>query len=69
MIFPIICPACHSDSARRTIPLSPEVESFRCGICRHEWSEPAAAVAVLGRESTPKRGRLFQQVRRLIAHP
>ena len=41
MIFPVLCPLCRSDSGRRTIPSSPEVETFRCGACHHEWSEPA----------------------------
>ena len=40
MIFPALCPLCHADSGRRVIPSSPEVETFRCGHCRHEWSEP-----------------------------
>lgn len=42
MIFPAICPTCRSDSGRRVVPTSPEVDTFRCGACRIEWSEPAA---------------------------
>ena len=45
MIFPVLCPLCHADSGVRVIPQSPEVETFRCGDCRHEWSEPAVAVS------------------------
>ena len=26
------------------IPQSPEMDTFRCGKCGHEWSEPAAPV-------------------------
>lgn len=26
------------------IPQSPEADTFRCGRCGHEWSEPAAPV-------------------------
>ena len=44
MIFPAICPACGSASGRRVLPMSPEVDTFRCGACRMEWSEPAAAI-------------------------
>jgi hypothetical protein len=47
MIFPVICPTCHSDSGRRVIPMSPEVESFPCGACHTQWSEPAPPVAVV----------------------
>jgi hypothetical protein len=46
MIFPAICPVCASDSGRRVIPESPEVETFRCGACRHSWSELAAPPVV-----------------------
>jgi hypothetical protein len=45
LTFPIICPACTSALGRRIIPQSPEVETFRCGECAHEWSEPAPPVA------------------------
>lgn len=45
MIFPVLCPLCHADSGVRVIPQSPEVESFRCGDCHHEWSEPVRAVS------------------------
>jgi transposase-like protein len=44
MIFPVICPVCQSDSGRRIIPQSPEVDTFRCGHCGQEWSEPATPV-------------------------
>jgi hypothetical protein len=44
MIFPVICPICQSDSGRRVIPDSPEVETFRCEACHHVWSEPAIEV-------------------------
>ena len=43
MIFPVLCPECHADSGVRIVPASPEVEAFRCGDCRHEWSEAARA--------------------------
>ena len=43
MIFPAICPVCRADSGRRVIPTSPEVDTFRCGDCQAEWSEPASA--------------------------
>lgn len=48
---------CQADSGRRVIPTSPEVESFQCGECRHEWSEPAVTVSVgaSGRESMSAR--------------
>ncbi len=42
MIFPAICPLCASDSGRRVIPESPEVDTFTCGACHHSWSEAAA---------------------------
>jgi hypothetical protein len=41
IVFPVICPACASDAGRRVIPESPEVETFQCGRCHHQWSEPA----------------------------
>lgn len=41
MIFPVLCPVCQADSGVRVVPESPEVETFRCGDCRHQWSEPA----------------------------
>jgi transposase-like protein len=41
IVFPAVCPACGASSGRRVIPESPEVETFRCGDCQHEWSEPA----------------------------
>ena len=44
MIFPAICPACHSDTGRMVIPESPEMDTFRCGQCGNVWSEPAAPV-------------------------
>jgi uncharacterized Zn finger protein len=44
MIFPVLCPHCSSDSGRRVIPESPEVDSFRCERCGHAWSQPAAPV-------------------------
>jgi transposase-like protein len=40
-MFPPVCPACGSANGRRVIPQSPEVETFRCGSCDHEWSAPA----------------------------
>ena len=46
MIFPVLCPVCHADSGTRLVPLSPEVETFRCGDCRHEWSEPARVASM-----------------------
>jgi hypothetical protein len=42
VIFPAICPVCHSDSGRLIIPASPEVDTYRCGACGHEWSQPAS---------------------------
>jgi hypothetical protein len=42
MLFPVICSACNSPSGRRVIPESPEVDTFRCGACAHEWSEPVS---------------------------
>lgn len=44
MIFPAICPACQSDAGRMVVPQSPETDTFRCGRCEHEWSEPAAPI-------------------------
>jgi hypothetical protein len=44
MIFPAICPVCQSDGGRLVIPQSPEVDTFRCDHCAHEWSAPAAPV-------------------------
>jgi hypothetical protein len=41
IVFPNICPACASPNARRLIPQSPEVETFHCSACGHEWSTPA----------------------------
>jgi transposase-like protein len=41
VIFPHICPACGSANGRRVIPQSPEVETFRCADCAHQWSAPA----------------------------
>ena len=46
MIFPVLCPRCQADSGARLVPESPEVETFRCGDCRHEWSEPVRATAL-----------------------
>jgi len=43
IVFPAICPMCSSDTGRRVIPDSPEVQTFRCGRCHHVWSEPAPA--------------------------
>jgi hypothetical protein len=45
MIFPIICPQCHAHSGRVVIPESPEVDTFCCGHCQHQWSEPARAIS------------------------
>jgi hypothetical protein len=39
--FPNICPACGSTARHLVIPSSPEVETFRCDNCAHEWSTPA----------------------------
>jgi transposase-like protein len=39
--FPNICPACESTARHQVIPTSPEVETFRCENCGHEWSVPA----------------------------
>jgi len=39
--FPNICPNCQSASRHLVIPTSPEVETFRCDTCGHEWSVPA----------------------------
>jgi Zn ribbon nucleic-acid-binding protein len=44
IVFPAVCSACGSSSGRRVIPESPEVETFRCGACGHQWSEPAPTV-------------------------
>lgn len=41
LVFPSVCPACASATGKRVIPQSPEVETFRCAQCAHEWSEPA----------------------------
>ena len=41
LVFPSVCPVCASANGRRVIPQSPEVETFRCTQCDHEWSEPA----------------------------
>ena len=41
IVFPNICPACHSTARHQIIPSSPEVESFKCDSCGHEWSVPA----------------------------
>jgi hypothetical protein len=41
LVFPNICPVCASANGRRVIPQSPEVETFRCMSCGHEWSTPA----------------------------
>jgi ribosomal protein L37AE/L43A len=41
LVFPHICPACGSAKGRRVIPQSPEVETFHCDDCGHEWSAPA----------------------------
>lgn len=41
LVFPSLCPVCASPNGRRVIPQSPEVETFRCSQCGHEWSEPA----------------------------
>jgi len=43
IVFPNICPHCSSPDARRVIPQSPEVETFHCDRCGHEWSTPAPA--------------------------
>lgn len=39
--FPNVCPACGSGNGRAVIPQSPEVETFHCPDCAHEWSTPA----------------------------
>jgi transposase-like protein len=41
LVFPILCPSCMSPNGRRVIPQSPEVETFHCDRCGHEWSTPA----------------------------
>jgi transposase-like protein len=41
LVFPSVCPVCASAGGRRVIPQSPEVETFHCDGCGHEWSEPA----------------------------
>jgi len=53
MIFPVVCPMCRADSGRRIIPQSPEVETFCCGHCHHQWSEPAPASVAQPRASAP----------------
>ncbi|HTM24823.1 MAG TPA: hypothetical protein VL225_06500 [Vicinamibacterales bacterium] len=64
MIFPVICPMCRADSGRRTIPQSPEVDTFVCGDCRHEWSEPAPAYSPLPAPPRPPLlGRFWQLIR------
>jgi hypothetical protein len=40
IVFPSICPSCGSEKGQRIIPESPEVQTFRCVVCRYEWSEP-----------------------------
>jgi hypothetical protein len=64
MIFPVICPVCGADSGRRVIPASPEVETFHCGDCHREWSEPAPPLMPLppaGR--APLLDRFWQRLR------
>ena len=43
-LFPPICPSCHSASGRIVIPESPEVETYKCQACHHQWSQPALHV-------------------------
>jgi len=39
------------------VPQSPEVDTFRCGHCGHEWSAPAAPVrADIPEEALPQAG-------------
>jgi transposase-like protein len=33
------CPSCLSDRTAATISSSPEVYSFRCNDCQHEWAQ------------------------------
>jgi transposase-like protein len=42
IVFPHICPSCSSARTRQVVPESPEVDTFRCDDCAHEWSVPAA---------------------------
>jgi hypothetical protein len=55
IVFPAICPKCASDSGKRMIPESPEVETFRCARCQNQWSEPAPPSA-LRRAEADRRG-------------
>jgi hypothetical protein len=65
IVFPAICPACASDRGRRIIPASPEVQTFRCGACRYEWSEPLQAIDISPdpEADEPKRWRPFRRKR------
>jgi Zn ribbon nucleic-acid-binding protein len=64
--FPAICPVCRADSGRQIIPESPEVDTFRCGRCGHEWSEPAAPVrADIPADALPRDG-LVLRLKRIL---
>ena len=55
IVFPAICPFCSSDAGRRIIPESPEVQTFRCANCRHQWSEPAPPNSLIRSEQLARR--------------
>jgi len=60
IVFPSICPSCGSEKGQRIIPESPEVQTFRCVSCRHEWSEPLRPLEIASDPAEAERARRWQ---------
>jgi hypothetical protein len=46
------CHGCQSDRTEMTVPVSPEVLSYRCTMCGRQWSVRARTVSELGPRTT-----------------
>jgi len=46
------CHGCQSDRTEMTVPVSPEVLSYRCTMCGRQWSVRARTATELGHRTT-----------------
>jgi hypothetical protein len=46
------CHGCQSDRIEMTVPVSPEVLSYRCTMCGRQWSVRAPTATELGPRTT-----------------
>jgi hypothetical protein len=49
---PMSCHGCQSDRVEMTVPVSPEVLSYRCTMCGRQWSVRARTATELGPRTT-----------------